>query len=154
MSAALTRGHDVHPGTVWVWREPTERWSQYTCSFCGSVRPLDAAEWLERGNEASGSEWKYGWPHKFYVSDNEGKEWKFYSEHLTELGPESFARVSEAIASTLRIRFVYDPADRMFVKAPEYGYQTWVHRGVEQTPLAVSPERTWEAELTEEILGG
>lgn len=154
MGAPLTRGHDVHPGTVWVWREPTERWSQHTCSFCGSVRPLNAAEWLEHGNNASGSDWKFGWPHKFYLSDDEGKEWKLYSEHLTELGPDSFQRVTTAIANVLHIRFEYDAADRMFVRAPEFGYQTWLYNGVEHVSAPTDASRIWEAELTEEILGG
>ena len=151
----LHRGHDVNPGAVWIWREATSRWPQATCSFCGSVSPLDAAEWLNNGNDASGSEWKLGWPHKFYISDDTGLEWKFYSEHLTPLGQEDFAKVTEAIARVLKIRFEYDAADRMLVRAPSYGYQAWVVDGVERG--SVLPEdreiKAWETELNTEMLG-
>jgi hypothetical protein len=43
----------------------------------------------------------------------------------------------------------------MYVRAPEYGYQIWVHKGIEKAPLTQeASDRAWEAELTEEILGG
>ena len=151
----LTRGHDVHPGTVWIWREPNERWPQYTCSFCGSVKPVDAAAWLDNGNDASGSDWKLGWPHKFYVSDNAGLEWKLYSEHLTELPAESFKYVTDAIAAVLHIRFEYDAADRMLVRAPAFGYQVWLYDGEERGSAlpADSEAKVWETELNTEMLG-
>lgn len=151
----LNRGHDVHPGAVWIWREATDRWPQETCSFCGSVNPLKAAAWLNNGNDASGSTWKLGWPHKFYVSDDEGLEWKFYSEHLTELSSEDFATVTEAIARVLNIRFEYDTTDRMLVRAPSYGYQAWVIDGVNRgSSLPGGNElKAWETELNTEMLG-
>lgn len=152
--STLLRGSSVHPGAVWIWRDGSERWPQMTCSFCGSVNPLNVAEWLNNGNDASGSEWKLGWPHKFYVSDNEGLEWKFYSEHLVALGSEDFALVTEALARVLHIRFEYDIADRMLVRAPSYGFQAWVSDGVDRGSVIPTGEiKAWEAELNTEMLG-
>ena len=38
------------------------------CQYCGSISPEDAIEYLKRpGTRFSGSMWKYGWPHKFYI---------------------------------------------------------------------------------------
>lgn len=38
------------------------------CSYCGSIYPADAARLLKvTGTQFSGADWKYGWPHKFYI---------------------------------------------------------------------------------------
>lgn len=38
------------------------------CGYCGSMDPIGLAELIEAGKATmSGSDWKYGWPHKFYV---------------------------------------------------------------------------------------
>lgn len=41
-----------------------------TCSYCGSIHPEDLLK-LANENVAvlTGSDWKYGWPHKFYVDN-------------------------------------------------------------------------------------
>ena len=48
-----------------------------SCSYCGSIHPEDLMAALDKGARMGGSDWKYGWPHKFYVYDipnpNEGK---------------------------------------------------------------------------------
>lgn len=40
-----------------------------TCSYCGSMHPEDLVRLLETDPRVKlgGSDWKYGWPHKFYV---------------------------------------------------------------------------------------
>jgi hypothetical protein len=39
------------------------------CNYCGSLHPEDAVKFLKQaGTTFSGSDWKYGWPHKFYIS--------------------------------------------------------------------------------------
>jgi hypothetical protein len=49
-----------------------------TCSYCGSIHPDDLLAFLKQGAKMGGADWKYGWPHKFYVRDiphpMEGKE--------------------------------------------------------------------------------
>src|SRR3990172_5550282 len=36
-----------------------------TCGYCGSVHPEDLLRELVAGATLGGSDWKYGWPHKF-----------------------------------------------------------------------------------------
>ena len=38
------------------------------CSYCGSIHPEDLIQALENGAQLGGSDWKYGWPRKFYIS--------------------------------------------------------------------------------------
>lgn len=38
-----------------------------TCSYCGSIHPEDLLAALKAGATLHGADWKYGWPHKFYV---------------------------------------------------------------------------------------
>ena len=41
------------------------------CECCGSIKVESAIEYLQqKGTKYSGSDWKYGWPHKFYISPN------------------------------------------------------------------------------------
>jgi hypothetical protein len=38
------------------------------CNYCGSLSVAEAIKALETpGTQFSGSDWKYGWPHKFYL---------------------------------------------------------------------------------------
>jgi len=39
------------------------------CSHCGSIHPEDLIAALDAGAQLGGSDWKYGWPHKFYVEN-------------------------------------------------------------------------------------
>lgn len=73
--------HDVDPHAQrfgpTLWREPRPlggegipyRETFRTCSYCGSIHPEDLYRHLagEPGAELHGADWKYGWPHKFYV---------------------------------------------------------------------------------------
>lgn len=51
------------------WREPRVGASHRTCSYCGSVHPGDLLGLLDKGAVLVGCDWKYGWPHKFYVEN-------------------------------------------------------------------------------------
>jgi hypothetical protein len=63
-----------------------------TCSYCGSIHPDDLLTFLKQGAQMHGADWKYGWPHKFYVKNiphpMEGKEVKQGSESWGEQGPD------------------------------------------------------------------
>ncbi|MDF2841633.1 MAG: hypothetical protein K0R00_59 [Herbinix sp.] len=49
--------------------ERYERDGYECCGYCGSLYPKQLAELIKEGKAImSGSDWKYGWPHKFYVS--------------------------------------------------------------------------------------
>ena len=62
-----------HRGSDIGWRQPSTR-EPYpvdfrTCSYCGSIHPEDLVRHLTSGARLSGSDWKYGFPHKFYVEN-------------------------------------------------------------------------------------
>lgn len=40
-----------------------------TCSYCGSIHPQDLLDAIKAGAVLGGADWKYGWPHKFYISN-------------------------------------------------------------------------------------
>lgn len=55
-----------------VWRDPERAREPYgedfrRCSYCGSIHPEDLLRHLRAGASPHGADWKYGWPHKFYV---------------------------------------------------------------------------------------
>lgn len=65
------------------------------CNYCGSMDPAELAELIEAGKATmSGSDWKYGWPHKFYVDvanptpdkivDKGGRSWYENGERKEE----------------------------------------------------------------------
>jgi hypothetical protein len=88
-------------------------WSSVrTCSYCGSIAPEDLHSLLTADGpkpRMGGSDWKYGWPHKFYVREiplpadyiglrfptgrrrytNDAGEQVDEITHWTELGPTS-----------------------------------------------------------------
>lgn len=77
------KGEKLHPSndSVMAFR---------TCSYCGSIHPEDLVEALKAGATLGGSDWKYGWPHKFYVekipNPNVGQPRSFTSTSID--GPE------------------------------------------------------------------
>lgn len=51
----------VHPNSL-------ERGETFrTCFYCGSIHPEDLLKALADGGKLGGADWKYGWPHKFYI---------------------------------------------------------------------------------------
>lgn len=40
-----------------------------SCSYCGSMHPADLAAAIGAGARGHWADFKYGWPHKFYVED-------------------------------------------------------------------------------------
>lgn len=69
--------HNISP----VFRYSVPKWERrnilYTetpeifrrCSYCGSIHPEDLIRVLSEDAKLEGSDWKYGWPHKFYVEE-------------------------------------------------------------------------------------
>lgn len=119
----VIRGYEVHPGTPWVWRERSPMWPVETCSFCGSVTPELLLRWLSSGNGASGTDWKYGWPHKFYVNSDNGQHWKFYTEHIGDIDDEVLSPLLDQIDQVLGVHFEFDTLGRLNFKAPAFGHQ-------------------------------
>jgi hypothetical protein len=59
-----------------VWRAPEDSrdngpyyYDFRTCSYCGSIHPEDLLRVLDAGATMHGADWKYGWPHKFYLEN-------------------------------------------------------------------------------------
>lgn len=93
------------------------------CEWCGSMTFERALELLKTpGTKYSGSDWKYGWPHKFYVGDG-----KFYSEHLRDVPDAQLLEWNLVAQPLLGIVFVReeDQPDELFFGAPEAGFQTY-----------------------------
>ena len=90
------------------------------CSYCGSLEPGIFLDYLKNpSNKVSGSDWKYGWPHKFYISVQQHM-FKFYNIHLIEpsIPKELFKLIEE------RFQIVFIPIDgKLHYKAPAVGYQ-------------------------------
>lgn len=70
-------------GTTWEIR--TEEVSSGNCSYCGSLSPADFIKFMNQpGTSFSGSDWKYGYPHKFYVEPVNPK-----ADELVQVGTKS-----------------------------------------------------------------
>lgn len=100
-----------------------------TCSYCGCVHPADLLRLIEAGAEVGGSDWKYGWPHKFYVTTPSNPEqkgiWaKWYNEHLKDAGydDEALALLLAKLEKHSGIRFELD-GGRLRYRAPHAGYR-------------------------------
>lgn len=65
------------------------------CSYCGSIHPEDLLKVLSQGAALELSDFKHGWPHKFYVKDILNP----LADEIVEIGSES-KRVEGKIVST------------------------------------------------------
>jgi hypothetical protein len=122
-----------------------------SCSYCGSFTVEDTLKFLQTsGVHYSGSDWKYGWPHKFYISNipcppyqrivsstHQGgkitnivreesitRSGKFYSAHLLDAIPEQMEEWNIVAAPLLGITFEQREGILRY-RAPTQGYQTW-----------------------------
>lgn len=79
-----------------------------SCSYCGSMTVGEAILRLKTaGTRYSGADWKYGWPHKFYIEAG-GYPHKFYNEHLDRATPEEFEEFAKLSKALLAIEWVRD----------------------------------------------
>lgn len=108
------------------WKE--RRLGQYPgpythCSYCGSVHFDDIRKIVSEGGALGGSDWKYGYPHKFYAYPKGGGQEKFYTEHLKDLGDPEFAEFAALLKAHTDIEFLRDEKGQLMYRAPYYGYQ-------------------------------
>lgn len=54
-------------GDRWTEADKIEERPFRFCSYCGSIHPEDLLHFLANGATLEQADWKYGWPHKFYV---------------------------------------------------------------------------------------
>ena len=121
-----------------------------TCSYCGSMTIDDVVKYMRiPGTTYGGSDWKYGWPHKFYIDIpcapyerlvmskyESGKapvherrivserHHKFYSTHLRDATPEQLAAWNSVVAPLLGVAFDLHPEKGLGYRALCHGYQT------------------------------
>ena len=124
---------DVTQGDIFKFSKPKykKRGEYLYCSYCGSLHPEDALKLLQKGVKASGSDWKYGWPHKFYIQAEENGAGKFYSKHLYDANDQTFKVLTDELATKLGIRFLIDK-EGLAYKAPYRGFQTWINSGFKE----------------------
>ena len=114
--------HSDTRGSPLTWLGAGERPFR-SCSWCGSVHPEDLLTLLGGGAELSGADWKYGWPHKFYVSAKGTGGTKWYNHHIADKGFDDEART--ALLTALcgsGIRFFLKDG-KINYSAPKVGYQ-------------------------------
>lgn len=98
------------------------------CKYCGSIHPEDLYNLLIEGKVTlGGSDWKYGWPHKFYVYEKGNLRLsgaKFYNNHLSTelLDEETFNKVVDTINLHSGITFERKEG-KLYYSAPYAGYQ-------------------------------
>jgi len=103
----------------YIWRDDVQ-----VCNYCGSISPEDALiRLLNPDVDASGADWKYGWPHKFYIRLY-GRPGKFYNKHLYDASNETFKALTKLMTAKLGITFSIDSTGLRY-QAPYEGYQTW-----------------------------
>ena len=127
------------------WDEKTHTWQeladvplhgdnkQYrTCSYCGSIHPEDFYNYLTTvpNLKVGGSDWKYGWPHKFYIENIPNLAWaKWYNIHLLDLEQSAFDALAPILYHKTGIRWErkwLEDKGRfdIFYAAPYRGYQS------------------------------
>lgn len=105
------------------------------CSYCGSLSPQEVIKLLKTpGTDFSGSDWKYGWPHKFYIG---GK--KFYNSHLEDMTDEEFKEFSALSQKIFGIEWMKNKEKGVGYRCPKttgfYGYQRAGKIGEDGNPI-------------------
>jgi hypothetical protein len=118
-------GEPHYQGIEAGWKPPTERVPYRHCYYCGSLHPEDLLAALAEGDRLGGSDWKYGWPHKFYLYPPVGHGMhKWYNQHLLDQGYSEQAR-DELILKLEQhsgILFWFE-GGQLHYRAPSVGYQ-------------------------------
>ena len=100
-------------GSAWGKREDRNH-----CNYCGSLSPADAVVLLAKtGTHYSGSDWKYGHPHKFYLG-----QYKFYTSHLMDATEDQLVLFNRLAEKTIGITFKVKDG-KLIYAAPCSGYQ-------------------------------
>lgn len=101
------------------------------CSWCGSMSVEQAIRLLTTpGTRYSGSDWKYGWPHKFYIhregwKNSDDGPHKFYVTHLSDATHADFIQFCALSAKLLGVTFVRRMDGSLRYSAVCQGFQTW-----------------------------
>lgn len=109
-----------------VWR-PADQRGFRTCGFCGSIHPEDLLRVLQAGARLECADWKYGWPHKFYVSNipnpNHGKlvprVWASDEWPVSEARSEHWNKVAQSYGGRLEFEQSGPAGCKVTVLAPD-----------------------------------
>lgn len=95
------------------------------CSYCGCLHPDDVRTIIEEGGTLGGADWKYGYPHKFYVYPKGSKSmYKWYNQHLKDIKDEpAFSAFALLLKTHAGIEFSRDDEGHVMYRAPYHGYQ-------------------------------
>ncbi len=119
-----------------------------TCTYCGSLTIDDAINAFEtKGVQWSGSDWKYGWPAKFYIDvpcepfdriwsseykvgeppvhhhgTSTSRHHKFYATHLVDATPEQLERWNRVVAPIVGVSYEIRD-EKLYFKAVRAGHQ-------------------------------
>jgi hypothetical protein len=111
-------------GVEWTEKRHGNYPSPYNhCSYCGSIDFDDVKRVIAEGGKLGGSDWKYGYPHKFYVYPNGGGMEKFYTEHLKDMQEPEFTEFAALLKTYTGIEFSHDEEGQVCYRAPYHGYQ-------------------------------
>jgi hypothetical protein len=101
--------------SVGEWRSPDKNRPYRSCDYCGSIHPADAMSMMaDPTTRMEVADWKYGWPHKVYLSGavtgRTGMA-KFYPIHLqdTHNDPTVVAALCLRLQQTTGIEYVVRP---------------------------------------------
>lgn len=107
-----------------------------TCSYCGSMSVAVAIRRLKTpGTSFSGADWKYGWPHKFYIGAHPGGL-KFYNKHLEDASPEEFSEFVALADRFFGVKFYRN--EKGFKYLAMHGIQKWGTVGANGEPKHAS----------------
>lgn len=106
----------------WKWRT-REGDTFRSCPYCGSVHPDDLLEALNKGARLGGSDWKYGFPHKFYVYGGPPNMIKFYTLHLLDMTDEAYDAFAPILSQYSGITWGRNAEKGRYYQAPYHGYQ-------------------------------
>lgn len=90
------------------WRNAGPGRAYRSCSYCGSIHPEDLLHAMRNGSTAERSDFKYGWPHKFYITGGPVGHAKWYNEHFTDMDADAVRALSEELEKHVGIRFERD----------------------------------------------
>lgn len=89
------------------------------CTYCGSLTVADAiAAFVTPGTEWSGADWKYGWPHKLYITIPGAGPRKFYTEHLIDATDDELEIWNRVVAPITGLEFAQRDRDLVWNAVP------------------------------------
>ncbi len=100
------------------------------CNYCGSLSIVEAIKLLKTpGTKFSGSDWKYGWPHKFYIEAQPMHgAGKFYAIHLKDATDAELAEFDALSRSCFGVQWARDENGLKYgaPRSNEFGgFQLW-----------------------------